>query len=634
MPSEHPVEYDVITIGRTCADFYADQIGCRMEDARSFSKYVGGSPTNIAIGAARLGLKTALLSRVGDDQIGRFVLETLEAEGVETRGVAVDPARLTAMVFLGIEDDRTFPLLFVRTDCADAALSEADIEPDFIRSARAIVVTGTHFSKPNLEAASSKAMTIAREAGRTVVFDIDYRPNLWGLAGLGEGELRFVADAGVTARIQRILPGCDVVVGTEEEIHLAGGTTDTRQALLEVRKATNALIVLKTGPKGCLAFPENIPEALESGAVSTEGFPVEVFNVLGAGDGFLAGFLRGYLDGAALEDCCRLANACGALAVSRHGCAPAYPSWEELQLFLDRGVTHPRLREDAELEHVHWATTGRRGDWRSLCVLAVDHRAQFEAMAAEVGADPGRIGRFKELALDVVLALRGMESRVGVLLDDAYGQSALFRSKDQGIWIGRPVERPGSRPLEFEGTPSLGARLAAWPTDHVVKCLVRYDPDDDDVLRRRQLEQLRRLASAARLTSHEYLVEVIGTGASSAGQTATAEALRQIYAEGIRPDWWKLPDQSGVGWAAIDEAISQNDRWCRGVLLLGLDAPIEDLKESIARAGRSAHVRGFAVGRTIFAEAARAWLAGALDDNAAMAMMTEKFQTLADVWTR
>ncbi|MDO6587880.1 5-dehydro-2-deoxygluconokinase [Salipiger sp. 1_MG-2023] len=623
-------QYDVITIGRTCADLYADQIGCRMEDARSFSKYIGGCPTNIAVGGARLGLKTALLSRVGDDQIGRFVRETLQAEGVETCGLATDPKRLTAMAFLGIEDDRNFPLLFVRTDCADAALSEDDIDPDFIRSARAIVVTGTHFSKPHLEAASFKAMGIAREAGRKVVFDIDYRPNLWGLLGAGQGDIRFVADPEITARVQRILPGCDVVVGTDEEVHIAGGSTDTREALLNIRNVSGATIVLKTGPKGCLVFPDDIPQNLEDG-ISSQGFPVEVFNVLGAGDGFMAGFLRGYVRDLPIEECCRIANACGALAVSRHGCAPAYPSWEELQFFLSRGVINPRLREDADLEHVHWATN-RRGVWDDVCAFAVDHRSQLEAMAAESGADPARIAAFKELALDAMLEARRPGMMLGTLLDSTYGRQALFRAEREGMWIGRPVELPGSRPLKFEGAASLGGELASWPDDHVVKCLVFYNPDDPEPLRREQMDQMHRLASAARLTRHEFLLEIITTAESTAGEIATAQAMQQIYDEGIRPDWWKLGDQSDAGWAAVGETLERNDRWCRGVLLLGLDAPADVLAQSITRAARSSHVRGFAVGRTIFGAAARAWLTGDIDDVAAKAMMRARFEQLIDCW--
>ena len=631
MSNQPTPQYDIITIGRTCADLYADQVGCRMEDARSFSKYVGGCPTNIAVGGARLGLKTALLSRVGDDQIGRFVRETLEAEGVETCGLKIDPERLTAMAFLGLEDDKNFPLLFVRNDCADAALSEDDIDPDFIRSAAAIVVTGTHFSKPHLEAASFKAMEIARAAGRKIIFDIDYRPNLWGLLGAGEGDVRFVANPEVTARVQRILPNCDLVVGTDEEVHIAGGSTDTREALLNIRKVTDAMIVLKTGPKGCLVFPADIPGDLEQG-ISSQGFPVEVFNVLGAGDGFLAGFLRGYVRDLPLEECCRIANACGAFAVSRHGCAPAYPTWEELQFFLKRGVINPRLREDAELEHVHWVST-RRGTWDNICAFAIDHRSQLEDMAAQCGAAPERIMQFKDLAVDAMLEARRPDIQLGTLLDSTYGRQALFRVEKEGLWIGRPVEKPGSRPLTFEGAASLGAEVASWPTDHVIKCLVFYNPDDPEELRRTQIDQLHRLASAARKTGHEYLIEIISTPEGSNHPSATAEAMQQIYAEGIRPDWWKLADQTEAGWGAVGDVIEQNDKWCRGVLLLGLDASAESLAASIARAAASPHVRGFAVGRTIFASTAKAWLSGDISDIEARTEMKRAFSDLINIWT-
>jgi 5-dehydro-2-deoxygluconokinase len=632
MASQPTAKYDIITIGRTCADLYADQIGCRMEDARSFSKYVGGCPTNIAVGGARLGLKTALLSRVGNDQIGRFVRETLEAEGVETSGLKTDPERLTAMAFLGIEDDRNFPLLFVRTDCADAALSEDDIDPDFIRSAKAIVVTGTHFSKPHLEAASFKAMKIAKDAGRKIVFDIDYRPNLWGLLGAGEGDVRFIENAAVTERVQTILPDCDVIVGTDEEVHIAGGATDTRTALVNIRKVSDALIVLKTGPKGCLVFDGAIPQDLENG-ISSQGFPVEVFNVLGAGDGFMAGFLRGYVRDLPLEECCRIANACGAFAVSRHGCAPAYPSWEELEFFLKRGVVNPRLREDADLEHIHWATN-RRGHWDNICAFAIDHRMQLEDMAKEAGTDPARIAEFKDLAVNAMLGARRSGIMLGTLLDSNHGRQALFRAEKEGLWIGRPVELPGSLPLQFEGAASLGAEVASWPDDHVIKCLVFFNPDDPEPLRRQQMDQLHRLASAARMSRHEYLIEVIGTADGKAGETATAQAMQQIYDEGIRPDWWKLADQTEAGWSAIDKTIESNDQWCRGVLMLGLDAPFDVLMDSIARSKHSSFVRGFAVGRTIFGEAARAWLAGDISDAVAEDMMQARFVQLIDCWVQ
>ncbi|URK86455.1 PfkB family carbohydrate kinase [Rhizobium sp. RCAM05350] len=127
---------DLITIGRASVDLYGQQIGTRLEDVASFAKSVGGCPTNISVGTARLGLKSALLTRVGKEQMGRFIREQLEREGVETKGIVTDPERLTALAILAVESDHSFPLLFYRDNCADSALCEDDISEDFIRSAR------------------------------------------------------------------------------------------------------------------------------------------------------------------------------------------------------------------------------------------------------------------------------------------------------------------------------------------------------------------------------------------------------------------------------------------------------------------------------------------------------------------
>ena len=222
---------DLITIGRSSVDLYGAQIGGRLEDMRSFDKYIGGSPTNIACGTARLGLKSAVITGVGDEHMGRFIREQLAREGVNTDGVKTDPARLTALVLLGIRDQEQFPLIFYRENCADMGLTTDDIDPAFIRRARAVVATGTHLSHPQVEAATLKALNTARDAEMRTALDIDYRPNLWGVAGHGDGESRFVESDAVTAKLQSTLHLFDLIVGTEEEFHIAGGTTDTVAAL-------------------------------------------------------------------------------------------------------------------------------------------------------------------------------------------------------------------------------------------------------------------------------------------------------------------------------------------------------------------------------------------------------------------
>ena len=256
---------DVITIGRAGVDLYGAQVGGRLEDMGSFRKYLGGSPTNIACGTARLGLRSALVTRVGDEHMGRFIREELGREGVDVRGVKTDPERLTALVILGIRDETQFPLIFYRENCADMALCEDDIDEGFIAESRAVVATGTHLSHPRTEEAVLKALHLARKHGAQTALDIDYRPNLWGLAGHGDGDSRFIESAAVTAKLQSTLHLFDLIVGTEEEVLIASGEENLLSALKTIRANSSATIVLKRGPMGCIVYDGPVPDDLEQG---------------------------------------------------------------------------------------------------------------------------------------------------------------------------------------------------------------------------------------------------------------------------------------------------------------------------------------------------------------------------------
>jgi 5-dehydro-2-deoxygluconokinase len=622
---------DLIAVGRSSVDLYGEQIGGKLENMGSFAKYIGGSPTNTAVGGARLGLRTGLLTRVGADHMGRFIREQLVREGVDVRGVLADPQRLTALVVLGIRDRDTFPLIFYRENCADMALCEQDLDDKWLASARAVLINGTHLSMPGVFAASVGAARRVKASGGRVVFDIDYRPVLWGLAPKDLGENRFVADDAVTQRLQAVLPLCDLIVGTEEEIRILGGAPDTIAALQNIRALTSATLVYKRGAQGCVVFPDHIPSDIEQGVVAP-GFAVEVYNVLGAGDAFMAGYLRGWLRDEPIEQCCRLGNACGAIVVSRHGCAPAMPTWPELELFFAARNREFRLREDAQLEHVHWATT-RAGTYEDLTVLAIDHRSQFEQLAAQVGADPLLIPKFKVLGLRALDAVAQGDARFGILLDGRYGFDALAEAADHPYWIGRPIERPQSRPLEFESSADVATELATWPLNHVVKCLVRYHPDDEADLRDRQDRQLTRLFDACRKTGHELLMEVILPDGIPADEHTAARAISCIYERGVRPDWWKLePGVSRATWENIQSAIVRGDPYCRGALLLGLSLPQDQLVGYFAAAAPFKVVKGFAVGRTIFNDVAREWFGGKMDDEAAVKSMAAGLAALVRAW--
>lgn len=632
---------DVIAIGRSSVDLYGDQVGGCLEDMRSFRKYIGGSPTNAAAGAARLGLRAALITRVGDEPMGRFIRQQLRAEGVDVRGVITDPHRLTALVLLGIRDQERFPLIFYRENCADMALSPDDIDPDFIAEARCVLASGTHLSHPRTEAATLRALALARAAGAKTILDLDYRPNLWGLSGHGDGENRFVESAVVTARLQGTLARFDVIVGTEEEFHIAGGASDTMEALARVRQVSPATLVCKHGAAGATAFEGPVPATIDQG-VSGESFRVEVFNVLGAGDGFMAGLLKGWLAGEDWAGTLRIANACGALAVSRHGCTPAYPSTIELRDFLDHGASTPSVRHDSRLEQIHWATN-RPGAWPCLRVFAFDHRAQLEAMArkpvaaaadmARESAVADRIGSFKRLCLEAALRVAGGRDGYGILCDGRLGRDALYAAAGTGLWIGRPVERPGSRPLRLEIGNDFGSALAEWPAEHVVKALCCYRPDDPEELRADQEATVKRLAEAARASALDFLLEIIPSQHGPVDDSTTAAVIERFYAIGVFPDWWKLePMVSDGAWQRACAAINTNDPHCRGIVVLGLDAPFDHLRASFKVAARHETVKGFAVGRTIFGDVARAWMAGRMADDDAVTRMAGNFAVLCEAW--
>jgi 5-dehydro-2-deoxygluconokinase len=628
-----PAALDVITVGRCSVDLYGQQIGSRLEDITSFAKSVGGCPSNIAIGTARLGLKSAVITRVGDEQMGRYVREQMAREGVATDGITTDPQRLTSLVLLSVENDKTFPLIFYRDNCADSALCEADIDEKFVASSAALLVTGTHFARPLNDAAQRKAMKIAKANGRKICLDIDYRPNLWGLAGHGAGEERYIKSDKVSEHIKTVLPDCDLIVGTEEEVHIAAGGEDTLTALKTIRSLSSATIVLKRGPMGCVVYPAAIPNRLEDGIVG-QGFPIEVYNVLGAGDAFFSGFLRGWLKNEPLETCATYANACGAFAVSRLLCSPEIPTWDELQFFLKHGSPHKALRKDEAINHVHWATT-RRSQPPKLLALAIDHRIQLEAIADKAGAPRERIAPFKRLAIAAIGQVSKGKPGFGTLLDDTYGRDAMFDAAKLGLWVARPLEQPGSRPLRFEFTQDVGTRLVEWPVTHTIKCLAFYHPDDPAELKTEQAQKLRTLYEAARKVGRELLVEIIAGKNGSMKDDTVSRALAELYALGIKPDWWKLePQATGAAWSNIEKVIKSNDPYCRGIVLLGLDAPEDDLARAFATTAGHATVKGFAVGRTIFSTVAESWLAGKIDDSHATSEMAERFANLVNVWNK
>jgi 5-dehydro-2-deoxygluconokinase len=633
-PSGRPI--DLACLGRLAVDLYAQQFGSRLEDARSMAMYLGGSSANLAFGVARLGCKSAMISRVGNEQMGRFLTESLQKEGCDTSQVQVDPERLTAQVLLGLKDRDTFPLLFMRENCADMAVDADQIDASFIATCRALAITGTHLSTPGTRRASQAALTYAKQHGVVRVLDIDYRPVLWGLTSRGAGENRYVADAHVTQQLQEMLPEFELLVGTEEEFFIAGGVADDLMASLHaVRAVSTATLVVKRGALGCSVIEGAIPVNIDD-APTYRGERVEVLNVLGAGDAFLSGLMASLLQGKDWAESTRVANACGAIVVSRHACSASMPTPAELAHWFG-GSRNPKVDADQQLAHLH-RVTAARPDWNELCVMAFDHRSQFFDLAREAGASDARIPALKKLLVKTAEQAEQshqLQGHMGVLIDGGdYGADALASATGRGWWVGRPVELPGSRPLRFDGTRSIGSALIHWPTEQVVKCLVHYHPDDAFELRLEQEQKVLELWEATRESGNELLLEVILPKAMTLPGSEDASVLRAVtrfYNLGVKPEWWKLAPMQSQGWADLHALIKERDPYCRGAVILGLNQPLNYLAESFAQASNPV-VKGFMVGRTLWADASLRWFKNELDDAGLMREVAANFATLVDAW--
>ena len=321
---------ELFTLGRSSIDLYSDDVGAPFSEITRFGAYLGGSPLNIAVGASRLGVRTGLLTAVGEDQVGDFVLAGLEREGVETRYIPRKPGTRTSAVLLAIQPPDRFPITFYRENAADIQLGIRDIEAAPIESARALVLNGSALARDPSRSATLSAARRARAAGLTVYLDLDFRADQWpDLLGFG-------------LNIRALLRDVDVVLGTEEEINAAlladPADVTIRHSMVtapeirgDVAANTAALlgevgvVVVKEGERGCTVHRRG-EEALQ-----VPGFPVEVLSVLGAGDAFAAGLVTGRLKGLDWPQSARLGNACGAIVVTRIGCANFTPTWEEVR---------------------------------------------------------------------------------------------------------------------------------------------------------------------------------------------------------------------------------------------------------------------------------------------------------------
>lgn len=313
--------FDVITIGRVGVDLYPQQVGLPLEQVTSFSKFLGGSATNVAVAAARLGHRTATITRTGDDPFGRFIHQALTGFGVDDRFVSAVPTLPTPVVFCELFPPDHFPLYFYRFPTApDLQVAADELDLASIASARVFWTTVTGLSQSPSREAHHAALE-SRSSGITVL-DLDYRPMFWA------------SEAEATGEIRKVLPHVTVAVGNLEECRVAVGESDPAAAAAALHEAGVELAVVKQGPAGVLGSRRHPGGRLEQ--VEVPPVPVEVVNGLGAGDAFGGALVHGLLSGFDLRTTLELANAAGSLVAGQLSCADAMPTSAQLEAHLDQ----------------------------------------------------------------------------------------------------------------------------------------------------------------------------------------------------------------------------------------------------------------------------------------------------------
>lgn len=326
---------DLFTLGRSSIDLYSDDIGAPFTEIEHFSAFVGGSPLNIAVGARRLGINSALITAVGEDPVGEFILHFLDTENVETRYIPRKPQGRTSAVLLGIEPPDQFPLVYYRANAADMLLTIDDILAIPLSQGKMLQISATALSREPCRSATIFAAERAKKQGLQVVLDIDFRADQW----------HDVRAFGVAAR--SMLRLVDIAIGTEEEVKAATLESSAQLSItasqisnpdVEGDLDTGIATLLALGPEAVIVKrgKHGATACLKTGEViDAPGFPVEVYNILGAGDAFASGFIYGLLKGWDWYKSCRMGNATGAIVVTRHGCANFMAYEDEALAFIE-----------------------------------------------------------------------------------------------------------------------------------------------------------------------------------------------------------------------------------------------------------------------------------------------------------
>lgn len=614
---------DLITFGEIYVDLCGEQIGAELKDTFSFRKFVGGIAATVAIGGARLGLKTALISGIAHDEMGKFLLEALQRENVNTTHLKSFPEKSSTLIMRAIHASDVNVGLFQNENPASKGLMPGDIQPAFIASSQALLIVASNFAHEKMSECSSKALIAARENGTKVILFLDQGADNPALNTLHEKEA-FIK------RLLNIVPQCDLIFGSEAAFLKITESTDIDAALKQLRTLGNAILVLKH-PEGCYAFASHIPSTWQE----TIHYPTIALKnryAVEGMDAFIAGFLKGWLQNNSLEKCCQLSMFCQAIAQSQPNNMDYLPS--EQGLFVATTQSPHSLEQtlhSAHFTHMHYTTT-RPQPLEKHFIFQLGSLQQWEKISQTYPVDDAFIQKTKALvAKGVAIAAQG--NPFAAIIIDEENDLDLFHLQPASYRLIRSVDTPQAVPFQFKNNPDITQTLLQWPQSQRVKATAIYHPDDRYALRGQQEMTLNLLHRSCRETKHELFLELAPPANSLITASTIAHIMQRFYEIGIYPDGWIISvPRDQRSWDSIAKVISDNDPYCQGVVVSTPAASLEQLNMIFDIVSKQKCCQGFIAGKNLFHPLLEQWFNQKLTEHAFIDMVATSFHQVMLRW--
>ncbi len=609
MKTPTPPIFDIIVIGQSFVDFYGEQIGASLKDMLSFKKHVGGI-TAYAKGFARLGLNTALISSIAQDDLGQFIIETMQHEKVDISQVQMDSQNQSAIMFRATQNRLSFPLIHYKNQGAPILADEAFLSAAFIAKAQALLITSSSFETTNGQRIINAAIDAAQQRDTKIILALDY------------------IDDNNQSTLLKILPHCSLIVGYEQDFKYLIGEKEAYNALTQLRTLTNALFMLKNN-QGCFCFSQ-IPLDVES-TPHHKGFGLDKNTPFTAKESFIISGVYAWLNGFSQEKCCEYAMAGLSLTQEREDHSDSLPSLDELTIYLSSQSQVVQTIRTPLFEHIHYATR-RVSHQDELYTFNFGTHQQWLKMAEAANVDEEVITQAKML-IATGIQKAAMDYPNVSILTDAFPENELLDALSAPHLLMRGLEVPGQVPLQFQGDTDVTHTLLHWPKHHAVKLTFVYHPDDRYALRQQQEAVLSHLYLATRRTGHELILDLAPSASSLITASTISHIMQRMYEIGIYPDWWQIvPPRDQRSFENMQRVITENDRFCKGVMLLGLQATNEQLQMMFNNAAKQDFCKGFVVDKSLFQVELNQWCAQMISNQALIDAVSRNFEKAIASW--